>query len=69
MEKPTAVQFEADVHETAFKNELSAPVGSGTDWRLQLVPFQRSANAWLFPEVSSAVPTAVHADEDVHETP
>jgi hypothetical protein len=49
---PTAVQLEADEHDTAFKNVLCAPGGSGTDWRRHAVPSHRSANAWNVPELS-----------------
>ncbi len=49
---PTAVQLEADEHDTAFKNVLCAPGGSGIDWMLHVVPSHRSANAWNVPELS-----------------
>jgi len=49
---PTAVQREADEHDTAPKNVLCAPGGSGIDWRLHVVPSHRSANAWNVLELS-----------------
>ena len=49
---PTAVQLEADEHDTAFKNVFCAPGGSGIDWMLHVVPSHRSANAWNVPELS-----------------
>jgi hypothetical protein len=49
---PTAVQAEADEHDTAFKNGPCAPGGSGTDWRLHVVPSHRSASACSVPELS-----------------
>ena len=49
---PTAVQAEADEHDTAPKNVLCAPGGTGTDWRLHVVPSHRSANAWNVLELS-----------------
>ena len=44
-----------------------APVGRGTVWIDQLVPFQRSASATV-PAVVREAPTAVHAVLDVHVT-
>jgi hypothetical protein len=49
---PTAVQAEADEHDTAFKNGPCGPGGSGIDWRLHVVPSHRSASAWSVPELS-----------------
>ncbi len=49
---PTAVQLEADEHDTAFKNVPCAPGGSGIDWTRHVVPSHRSANAWNVPELS-----------------
>ena len=50
------------------ESELNAPFGFGVGWMDQVVPFQASASvdedAGLFE-----LPTAVHAVEDVHETP
>ena len=71
-EVPTAVQFVADVHETA-SNELSAPpLGLGVDCIAQLVPFQRSArvdSVALIPLPLAKAPTAMQAAADVHDTP
>ena len=63
------MQLEADEHDTAFKNVLCDPGGSGTVSRLHVVPFQRSAKAWFAPEPSRYAPTAIHAEDEVHETP
>jgi hypothetical protein len=49
---PTAVQLEADEHDTAFKNVPCDPGGSGIDWTLHRVPSHRSANAWNVLELS-----------------
>jgi hypothetical protein len=49
---PTAVQLEADEHDTAFKNVLCAPGGSGIDWTRHVAPSHRSANAWDVLELS-----------------
>jgi hypothetical protein len=64
-----AVQLEADEHDAAFKNVLCDPGGSGMDSRFHVVPFQPSANAWFAPEPSRYAPTAIHAEDEVHETP
>jgi hypothetical protein len=42
-EVPTAMQFVADVQETAAR-KLFQPVALGVVWMDQLVPFQRSAS-------------------------
>jgi hypothetical protein len=60
---PTAVQTEAEVHETPVKKLNDAPAGAGVGWMLQIVPFQRSARS---PE--AVFPTAVQAEAEVHET-
>ena len=49
---PTAVQPEADEHDTAFKNVPCDPGGSGIDWTLHRVPSHRSANPWDVLELS-----------------
>jgi hypothetical protein len=66
---PTAVQLEADEHDTAFKNVFCDPGGSGIDWMLHAVPFHRSANAWNVLELSMKAPTAMHAEDEVHDRP
>jgi hypothetical protein len=60
---PTAVQAEVKVHETPVRKPPCIPVGVGTCWVFQFVPFQRSASR---PE--AVLPTAVQADADVQET-
>jgi hypothetical protein len=66
---PTAVQAEAEVHEMALKpSAVLAEVGAG--WMLHFDPFQPSVIVPTgLPEPSNPWPTAVHAKEDVHETP
>lgn len=60
----------APAHDTPLSCTAVAPEGSGMLWADQLVPFQRSATATLWPTaVLRAAPTAVHAVGDVHETP
>jgi len=41
---PTAVQADAEVHETPDSALDVAPLGVGVDWRVHAVPFQRSAS-------------------------
>jgi hypothetical protein len=60
---PTAEQADAEVHATEDSPAPGlAPVG--VSWRLQLVPFQRSAS-----EPLSDPPTATQALDDVHAIP
>jgi len=66
---PTAVHALGEVHETAFRKAPALPeVGVG--WMLQAAPSHRSVIVPTeLPELSKAVPTAMHAEGDVHETP
>ncbi len=66
---PTAVHAEGEVHETAPRKDPGLPeVGVG--WMLQVVPSHRSVIVPVgLPELSKAVPTAMHVEGDVHETP
>jgi hypothetical protein len=66
---PTAVQADAEVHETAFRMYPAlAAVGDG--WMLQVVPFHRWATVpSRLNELSAEPPTAVHAFAEVHDTP
>jgi hypothetical protein len=66
---PTAVQAEAEVHETAFRvYPVLAVVGDG--WMLHVAPFHSSATVpSALNELSNEPPTAVHAVADVYETP
>ena len=67
---PTAVHALGEVHETAFRKAPAlAEVGVG--WMLQVVPSHRSVIVGPagLPELSTAAPTAVQANCDVHETP
>jgi len=67
-ELPTAVHAVADVHATPFRKAPPC-AGLGVTWRLQLVPFHRSANTRAAPDLVCPLPTAMHADGPVHETP
>lgn len=66
---PTAVQAEAEMHETALRPyPVLAVVGDG--WMLHLVPFHCSATVpSALNELSTMPPTAVHRFAEVHETP
>ena len=48
---PTAVQAVLEVHDTPPRLLPVVPVGLGVVWIDQLVPFQRSANVTLVPEL------------------
>jgi hypothetical protein len=56
-------------HDTADKELALAPLGTGVDLIDQLLPFQASATGAWAPELFSERPTAMHAVDDVHETP
>jgi hypothetical protein len=61
----------ADVQETPESTLSRLPAGAGMLWIVQLVPFQRSANATKeLPKLPGVpeYPTAVHAVADVHDT-
>ena len=46
----------------------TSPFVAGIGWRVQVVPFQCSANGTLF-ESSTVAPTAVQKLREVHDTP
>jgi hypothetical protein len=58
---PTAVQNAGVAQETLSS---TLPAGFVMCWRAQRLPFQRSASA-----APPAVPTAMHVEREVHETP
>jgi hypothetical protein len=58
------VHAEAEVHETADRLLLVAPLGVGVVWVVQVLPSQNSASVAPAP----LFPTAVQAVADVHET-
>jgi hypothetical protein len=66
---PTSVHAVADVHDTPLRTLNAVPVGWGVSWRDQLVPFQRSVDAIPKGLFAFAVPTAVQAVDEVHDTP
>jgi hypothetical protein len=65
----TAVHAVAEVHDTLPRPAAAEPVGFGVFWIVQLEPFQASASVTNAPELFFAVPVAMQADADVHETP
>jgi hypothetical protein len=67
---PTAVQAFGDVQDTPDSKLLVEPLGAGTAWTRQLVPFQDSARFTLVSGVLPGVlPTAVQAVADGQDTP
>jgi len=51
-EAPTAVQAEADEHDTLFRNANCDPDGFGVDFTVHVAPFHRSASVTPTPELS-----------------
>jgi hypothetical protein len=67
-ELPTVIHAVGEVHDTALSWTVVAPAGFGVGWIVHFVPFHRStsgASVLPWPEL----PTAVHAFDEVHETP
>jgi hypothetical protein len=67
-ETPTAVQAEADGHATPLREPPPCD-GLGMGWMAHRVPSHRSARGWEAPARSTLFPTAMHADDPVHEMP
>jgi len=66
---PTALQADGDVHATLLRNANEEPAGVGVNWSDQRAPFHRAAKVTEIPERLMELPTAVHADADVQDTP
>jgi hypothetical protein len=67
---PTAVQTVGDGHDTELSELLVLPAGFGLDCTAHAAPFHISTNVNVVVPVESKYdPTAVQADDDVHETP
>lgn len=67
---PTATQAEGDVHETPPKTLKGVPGGLGVGVIRHAVPSQSSASGPLaLPKGSVAWPTAMQAEDDLHDTP
>jgi hypothetical protein len=62
---PNAVQAEDVGQATLARKMFWPPAGLGVAWTRHLVPFHRSARVVTGPEL----PTAVHADAEVQDTP
>ncbi len=58
-----------DVHEIPPKLLEVVPLGRGRAWTVHTLPFHNSVSATLLPATSLYDPTAVHVEDDVHETP
>jgi hypothetical protein len=69
IEAPTAVQAEEDEHDTLFRKAPCDPDGFGVDCTVHVVPSHCSASVTpaKAPELS-VVPTAVQAEDEVHDT-
>ena len=65
---PTAMQDLADVQATLNRPLAAAPARLGVDWMAHVVPFQCSARVTGVLRLFIALPTAVHADADLHDT-
>ena len=63
---PTAVQADADVHDTPLSRALPCG-GLGVAWMAHFVPFQRSASV-ASPELSKESPVVVQAEGEVQDT-
>jgi hypothetical protein len=65
---PTAMQNVWAVQETPNRALPGAPAGLGVGWKVQFVPFHRSARVPVgLPKLSVRVPTAVQATADVQD--
>jgi hypothetical protein len=65
--EPTAVQDVVEAHDTLTRELPVVPLGSGVDWRAQLVPCQTSAKVTL-PEVVVSYPVASQNAAEAHDT-
>jgi hypothetical protein len=50
MYHPTAVQADAELHETPSSSAVMSSAGLGVAWVAQAVPFQRSASVRVTPD-------------------
>ena len=67
-EAPTAVQAEEDEHDTLFRKAPCDPDGLGVDFTVHVTPSHCSASVTPAAPELSVVPTAVHAEDGVHDT-
>ena len=64
---PPAVQAVAVGQDTARSSLASDPADPETRWKVQLVPFHRSASGVVVPVLLDLAPTAVQARAETHE--
>jgi hypothetical protein len=67
-ERPTAIQAEADGHDTSNRLLTEAPRAFGVGWTLHREPFHRSASVTLTPEFLTLAPTAVQDEAAEQDT-
>ena len=67
-EAPTAVQAEEDEHDTLFRKAPCDPDGFGVGLTVHVVPSHCSASVTPPAEGLAVVPTAVQAEDEVHDT-
>jgi hypothetical protein len=65
---PPAAQAVAVGQDTARSSLASDPADPETGWKVQLVPFHRSASGVVTPVLLDLAPTAVQARAEAHET-
>ena len=70
-DSPTAVHAVGDAHDTLLRkvNLYSAPPGLGVRWIVHVEPFHLSTSDVATVVPLPEVPTAMHAADDVHDTP
>jgi hypothetical protein len=66
---PTAMHVVVREHDTLFRNDPLAPTGFGDDSSAQVTPFHRSAKVAPTTLSLEEYPMAVHAVDEVHDTP
>ena len=67
--QPTAVHADEDEHATLLRTASCDPIGFGVDCTVHCEPSQRSASsACVIPVLGNVDPTAVQAEDEVHET-
>jgi len=65
---PTAMHDLGEVQATLKRPLAAAPARLGVDWMAHLVPFQRSAKVTGVFRLLFELPTAVQAEDEVHDT-
>jgi hypothetical protein len=62
------VHAAGELQDSPLRPEPGDPAGPGTDWMLQLVPFQPAASGTEVRELSISLPAAVQAVAAEHDT-